>query len=215
VRFASKAGTGRRPGEGDTGERCGTGTARYNQPEMNEVPQRFHTARLAAEPIGMGRFAELAEMNRDERVMEWLGGAAAEPDETRSWIEEKAAHWRSYGFGVWVLSDVQTGALVGRAGLQHTSVQGVDEVELLYALLPESWGRGLATEAGAAVLGIAFSALILPNVVAYTLPDNVRSRRVMEKLGFACEREFPHEDHTHVLYRVTAALATITAVTIV
>jgi ribosomal-protein-alanine N-acetyltransferase len=179
---------------------------------MNAVPERFLTERLVAAPIGMSRLEELAEMNRDERVMEWLGGSAAEPDETRSWIEEKAAHWRHYGVGVWVLDDAQTGALVGRAGLQHTDVQGVDEVELLYALRPEFWGRGLATEAGGALLGLAFSAASLPSVVAYTLPHNVRSRRVMEKLGFTYEREFPHEDHTRVLYRVTAAQARTTAV---
>jgi [ribosomal protein S5]-alanine N-acetyltransferase len=172
---------------------------------MNGIPERFRTARLAAEPIGMSRFDELAEMNRDERVMEWLGGAAADANETRAWVEEKAAHWRRYGFGVWVLDDAQTGALVGRAGLQHSDVEGVDEVELLYALRPEFWGRGLATEAGAALLGIAFAVVALPSVVAYTLPDNLRSRRVMERLGFVCEREFPHEDHTHVLYRVTSA----------
>jgi [ribosomal protein S5]-alanine N-acetyltransferase len=181
---------------------------------MDGVPERFHTARLAAEPIGMGRCGELAEMNRDERVMEWLGGGAADAHETHSWIEEKTAHWHRYGFGVWVLSDLQTGALVGRAGLQHTDVQGADEVELLYSLLPELWGRGLATEAGAALLGIAFSVVALPSVVAYTLPHNLRSRRVMEKLGFAYEREFPHQDHTHVLYRVTAAQAHTAAVTI-
>jgi RimJ/RimL family protein N-acetyltransferase len=181
---------------------------------MDGVPQRFRTARLMAEPIGMSRFDELAEMNQDERVMEWLGGSAAEPDETRSWIEEKAAYWRHYGFGVWVLDDAQTGALVGRAGLQHTDVQGVDEVELLYALRPEFWGRGLAAEAGGALLGLAFSPASLPSVVAYTLPYNVRSRRVMEMLGFTYEREFPHEDHTHVLYRVTAAQARTTAVTV-
>jgi [ribosomal protein S5]-alanine N-acetyltransferase len=174
---------------------------------MNTVPERFHTARLVAAPIGMSRLDELAEMNRDERVMEWLGGTAADAEETRLWIEEKAAHWRRHSFGVWVLDDVQTGAFVGRAGLQHTDVQDVDEVELLYALRPEFWGRGLATEAGAALLGIAFSSILLPSVVAYTLPDNVRSRHVMEKLGFAYEREFPHEDHAHVLYRVTSTLA--------
>ena len=162
----------------------------------------------------MSRFDELAEMNQDERVMEWLGGTAAEPDETRWWIEEKAAHWRRHGFGVWVLADAQTGAFVGRARLQHTDVQGVDEVELLYALRPEFWGRGLATEAGAALLGIAFSVTSLPSMVAYTLPYNACSRRVMEKLGFTYEHEFTHEDHTHVLYRVTAAQARTTAVTI-
>jgi ribosomal-protein-alanine N-acetyltransferase len=181
---------------------------------MIVVPEQFRTERLQATPIGMSRLVELAEMNRDERVMVWLGGAAASLEETRSWIEEKAAHWRRYGFGVWVLDDAQTGALVGRAGLRHTDVQGVDEVELLYALRPEFWGRGLATEAGAALLGIAFSVLDVPSVVAYTLPDNVRSRRVIEKLGFTYEREFPHDDHLHVLYRVTAAQAHAGSVTI-
>jgi RimJ/RimL family protein N-acetyltransferase len=181
---------------------------------MDGVPQRFRTARLAATPIGMSRFGELAEMNQDERVMEWLGGTAADPDETRAWIDEKVAHWRRCGFGMWVLDDAQTGAFVGRAGLQHADVQGVDEVELLYALRPEFWGRGLATEAGAELLGIAFSGASLPSVVAYTLPHNARSRRVMEKLGLAYEREFTHEDRTHVLYRVTAAQARTTVVTI-
>jgi [ribosomal protein S5]-alanine N-acetyltransferase len=180
---------------------------------MSEVPERFCTARLAFEPLGMSRFEELAEMNQDERVMEWLGGAPADVRETRSWLEEKAAHWRTHGFGVWALSDLQTGALVGRAGLQHSDVQGTDEVELLYALRPDYWGRGLATEAGVSLLRIAFATLCIPTVVAYTLPHNIRSRRVMEKLGFVYEREFPHEDHTHVLYRVTAALATTAAVT--
>jgi [ribosomal protein S5]-alanine N-acetyltransferase len=181
---------------------------------MDGVPQIFRTARLAAAPIGMGRFNELAEMNQDERVMEWIGGTAADPEETRSWIDEKARHWRRHGFGVWVLDDAQTGVFVGRAGLQHTDVQGVDEVELLYALRSEFWGRGLATEAGAALLGIAFSVASLRSVVAYTLPHNARSRRVMEKLGLTYEREFTHEDRTHVLYRVTAAQARTTAVTI-
>ena len=187
---------------------------RYSESEMDGVPQRFRTARLAATPIGMSRFGELAEMNQDERVMEWLGGTAADPDETRAWIDEKVAHWRRCGFGMWVLDDAQTGAFVGRAGLQHADVQGVDEVELLYALRPEFWGRGLATEAGAELLGIAFSGASLPSVVAYTLPHNARSRRVMEKLGLAYEREFTHEDRTHVLYRVTAAQARTTVVTI-
>jgi hypothetical protein len=50
--------------------------------------------------------------------------------------------------------------------------------------------------------------------LAYALSHNARSRRVMEKLGLTCEREFTHEDRTHVLYRVTAAQARTTTVTI-
>lgn len=137
--------------------------------------------------------------------MSWNGSAAAaNDDETRRWIEEKTAHWLRHGFGLWVLSDAQTGALVGRAGLQSTRLDGIEEVELLYALRPDFWGRGLATEVGSTLVGFAFSALELPSVVAYTLPDNVRSRRVMDKLGFVFECEFAREGHAHVLYRVTA-----------
>ena len=66
---------------------------------MSTVPESFRTARLTSEPIGTSRFAELAQMNRDMRVMEWLGGAAADDDETRRWIEEKTAHWLRHGFG--------------------------------------------------------------------------------------------------------------------
>jgi [ribosomal protein S5]-alanine N-acetyltransferase len=161
----------------------------------------------------MHHFAELAAFNRDARVMDWLGGGAEDDEETRAWIEEKVAYWRRDGFGLWVLTVTQTGAFAGRAGLRHIDIEGVDEVELLYALRPESWGRGLATEAGQALLYVAFSLLRAASVVAYTLPHNVRSRRVIEKLGFVYERDYLHEGEPHVLYRVTAEQAHTTAVT--
>ncbi len=158
---------------------------------MSTAPERFHTARLAAEPIGMGRFAELAAMNRDLRVMEWLGGAAADDEETRVWIEEKDAHWRRHGFGVWVLWTMRRPA--------PSSAAPVCSTRTWRAWTRWSFSTPCGRSPGAAawppkwaqrLLGIAFSVLELPSVVAYTLPDNVRSRRVMEKLGFVYEREF-------------------------
>jgi RimJ/RimL family protein N-acetyltransferase len=54
-------------------------------------------------------------------------------------------------------------------------------------------------------LDVAFGPLGLPDVVAFTLPDNVASRRVMEKLGFAYEKTAPYKVYgDHVLYRKTA-----------
>jgi RimJ/RimL family protein N-acetyltransferase len=64
-----------------------------------------------------------------------------------------------------------------------------------------SWGQGLATELGAASIEIAFGPLGLVDVVSFTLPGNVASRRVMEKLGFAFERETIYAGLPHVLYR--------------
>ena len=79
------------------------------------------------------------------------------------------------------------------------------EVEVAYALRVESWGNGLATEMARAAVQVAFANLGLPDLVAFTLPTNVASRRVMEKAGFAFERDVVHADMPHVLYRLTAS----------
>ena len=88
-------------------------------------------------------------------------------------------------------------------------------VEIAWRLARPFWGRGYATEAAAAALAFAFESLRLDQVVAFTTPDNVASRRVMERLGMARDPrdDFEHpllpEGHVlrpHVLYRARANL---------
>ena len=140
--------------------------------------------------------------------MEWLGGVGT-ADDTRTWIAAKEEAWRQQGVGLWVVHETG-GRFVGRAGLQTVpgdvaaALGDPRAVELLYALVPEAWGKGYATEIGAALLRIAFSRLRLGNVVAYTLPHNVRSRHVLEKLGMSYDRDLMHEQRPHVLYRLFA-----------
>jgi [ribosomal protein S5]-alanine N-acetyltransferase len=116
-------------------------------------------------------------------------------------LGDKLDHWERYGFGLWLLRDRGTGAAVGRGGLQHTSVGGEDEIEAGWAISPERWGEGLATELALTCVAVAFEQLELEEIVAFTLPTNLASRRVMEKSGFAYEGEVTHEGLVHVLYR--------------
>jgi ribosomal-protein-alanine N-acetyltransferase len=181
---------------------------------MRAAPETFRTPRLIAERIGPQHADALIALNRDERVMRWIHGVASDA-ETREWLGEKVALWEEHGFGHWVLfaaadvdatGAVDTGArprrFAGRAGLQHCDFDGVDEVELAYALQFECWGRGYATEAGRALLDIAFDRHGLPSVVAYARLDNERSRHVIEKLGFIYERDIEHEGEPYALYRL-------------
>ena len=85
------------------------------------------------------------------------------------------------------------------------TIDGVEEVELGYGLRPEWWDRGLATEMSRTALEVGFDRLGLDSIVSFTMPANVRSRHVMEKLGFTHERDFVWADHSHVLYRITRA----------
>jgi ribosomal-protein-alanine N-acetyltransferase len=110
--------------------------------------------------------------------------------------------WDRLGWSLWTIRDLETGAFIGRGGLRPVTIEGVEEVELGYALRPEWWGRGLATEMSRVALEVGFERLGLESVVAFTMPTNVRSRHVMEKMGMTFERDIVWADMPHVLYRV-------------
>lgn len=166
--------------------------------------ETFRTERLVAERLSVDHLGELLRMNRDPRVMATLGGVR--PDrETERYLRDNLEHWERYGFGIWAFRDGADDSFVARAGLRHTHVGGSDEVELAYALRSEYWGRGLATELAEAAVALGFERLGLEDIVAFTLPTNRGSWRVMEKTGFEYERDVVHAGLPHVLYRVAAS----------
>ena len=139
-------------------------------------------------------------MHRDPEQMAMLGGLRDEA-QTVEYLARNLQHWTDYGFGLWILREARENRVVGRALLRHLLVEGRDEVEVGYSLYPEFWGRGLATEIAAACLEFGRRELGLPSIVAITLPINLRSQRVLTKVGLAYEREVRHEGIMHSLFR--------------
>jgi [ribosomal protein S5]-alanine N-acetyltransferase len=168
--------------------------------------ERLETERLVCERLTPDHAPELMTLLSDPRVAKPLF-ASAEPPSEAEMVENlgaKVAHWERFDFGLWLLRDRVTGEMLGRGGLQHTFVGGCDEVEIGWAILPARWGQGLATEMARAAAGVAFDDLRLGELVAFTLPENIASRRVMEKTGFNYERRIVHVGLPHVLYRLAA-----------
>jgi [ribosomal protein S5]-alanine N-acetyltransferase len=161
----------------------------------------FHTERLVAARLQHVDFSDLCRMHQDPDVMATLGGPRSD-ERTREFLHRNLHHWDEHGFGLWVFRAASNRAFVGRGGLRHVHVGGNDEVELAYALMPEFWGRGLATEMATALVSIAFEQLGLAQLVAFTTTTNIPSRRVMEKVGCTFEREIFHGKLPHVLYRL-------------
>lgn len=143
-------------------------------------------------------------MHRDATVMATLGGPRSE-ERTRQFLRTNLGHWDDHGFGLWVFRAAPKQTFVGRGGLRHVRIGGQDEVELAYALMPQFWGCGLATEMARALLRIGFEQLALAQLVAFTITTHQASRRVMEKAGFTFERELLHAGLPHVVYRITRA----------
>jgi RimJ/RimL family protein N-acetyltransferase len=137
----------------------------------------------------------------EPRVARMLGGPQT-PEEWKSFLRKDIAHWEVHDFGAWHAFERSTDQLVGRIGSHVTLVEGVLEVELAWAVHPDHWGQGYAAELAIPARDLVFSRGIR-SVVAFTLPDNTASRRVMEKLGMTYERDIVHADLPHVLYRAT------------
>ncbi len=170
--------------------------------------ERVETPRLICERMRMDHLAEVSRLLRDPRVAAtlWPGGQPPSEQEVVTSVADKERHWERYGFGLWLVRDRETGEMVGRGGLQRTTyVKDLDEVEVGWAIVPERWREGLATELALASIDVAFGPLELSEIVAFTLPHNVASRGVMEKSGFVYEREILHVGLVHVLYRRRAA----------
>jgi ribosomal-protein-alanine N-acetyltransferase len=118
----------------------------------------------------------------DAEVMRFMPGGQPQPRETAArFLERSLRHWDEQGFGPWGVMLKQDGGLIGHCGLFY--VEEVREVEVMYALAQEHWGKGLATEGAKASLRFGFEQLGLPRIVAFVMPENTASVRVIEKLG--------------------------------
>jgi [ribosomal protein S5]-alanine N-acetyltransferase len=163
--------------------------------------ETWDTARLTAARIRESNLEEMVRMHRDARVMATLGGLRTD-HETRRMLTVFTRHWDEHGFGVWIFRSKAGREFVGRCGLRIGEVARRREVEMMWAVMPDFWRQGMATEMARAVARIAFRSLDIPDLVAFTLPENRASRRVMEKSGFTYEREIEWKGLRHVLYRL-------------
>lgn len=153
-----------------------------------------------------------ARINGDPRVMEFFPAPLARA-ESDTMVEGIEGHFRAHGFGLYALELRQGQEFIGFAGLSVPAFRArfTPCVEIGWRLAAEHWGCGLATEAARAVVGHAFHSLGLDSLVSFTVPANVRSRRVMEKIGMTHDPgdDFDHPSlpegdplRRHVLYRL-------------
>jgi RimJ/RimL family protein N-acetyltransferase len=158
------------------------------------------SARLVGHEFHEGDFEDYARLFGDPRVGASLGGVLS-LDDARARFEVGRAHWRAHGFGPWSWRDGD-GAYVGRGGLRHCIARGRAEIELAYSIVPAQWQRGYATEIAQASAEIAFAALGLVEIVAFTYTDNLKSQRVLVKSGFVADGEEDRHGERHIFYRL-------------
>jgi [ribosomal protein S5]-alanine N-acetyltransferase len=164
---------------------------------------RVTTARLVGRRPEPGDLPALQAMWTDHRI-----GEEQWPEHLRTSAHARdaltvaLAHWERWGFGPWTVLERDGGAIVGRVGIDHTTVGGRPEVEVGWFVTPDRWGRGYATEMAREAVRVAFEVLELDDLVAFTMTTNAPSQAVIRRLGFRFEREIDHAGLRHLLFRL-------------
>jgi RimJ/RimL family protein N-acetyltransferase len=173
---------------------------------------RLTTPRLVLREWRESDRGPFAELNADPRVAEFLRGTL-DRAASDALIDRIRDHWATNGYGLWAVESLEDGAFLGFVGLATYTFEApfMPSVEVGWRLASAAWGHGYATEAARAALRFGFEDLGLGEIVSFTVPDNLRSRAVMERLGMTRDPagDFDHprfaEGHRlrrHVLYRL-------------
>ncbi|MHB2007932.1 MAG: GNAT family N-acetyltransferase [Acidobacteriaceae bacterium] len=155
-----------------------------------------------------------AEMNADPRVRKFFPSLLTREESDAS-VARFQEMYAIDGYAFMATELRETSEFIGLIGIQRMSFLlpglSVPAVEIGWRLNQKSWGKGLATEGARACLVLAFEKFQLPEVVAFTIPANLPSRRVMEKLGMTRNPDDDFDDpriaaghpcQRHVLYRI-------------
>lgn len=158
---------------------------------------------------------EFAAMSVDPRVMEFFPSPL---DRSRviAQIARYRAQFAEHGFAFLAIEAPGVADFIGLCGIAPVRFQApfVPAVEIGWRIAYEHWGRGYAPEAAKAVIDYGFDTLKLPEIVAFAVVANAKSRRVMDKLGMTHDPadDFDHPSlpegsplRRHVLYRIRGA----------
>lgn len=171
---------------------------------------RLETERLILRAWRDADVEPFAAMGRDPDVMRFLGPPATLA-ETQAAVGRMVERQRTSGHCFWAIERKADAAFLGFCGLVPGKPPIDGAIEIGWRLARHAWGQGYASEAAAASLAWGWAHLPVALIVAITVPANMRSRALMERLGMTHveDGDFDHPDlaatdplRRHVLYRI-------------
>jgi RimJ/RimL family protein N-acetyltransferase len=177
------------------------------------VRHEFRTERLFLRLWRPADLEPFAALNADPRVMKYFPSTLSR-EQSDALVERVEASFEQNGFGLWAVEVTNVAPFVGFVGLAIPRFKAhfTPCVEIGWRIAAEYWNRGYASEAARSALAVGFEVFQLEEIVAFTVPGNLQSRRVMEKIGMSHDEaddfDHPlisagHPLRRHVLYRIS------------
>ena len=170
----------------------------------------FQSPRLGFRNWSKDDIDPFAELNADPEVMTYFPRPFTF-DETRNSVLRFQKYYTDYGYTFYAVDRLDTAEFIGFIGMIHQTFESFFTpcVEIGWRLKRPVWGKGYATEGAKACLNYGFDALGFSEIYSITAIPNLRSERVMQRIGMEKIGEFDHpsiEDghplERHVIYRI-------------
>lgn len=154
-----------------------------------------------------------AALNADPEVMEHFP-AVLTAEESNQLLRRIDRQFEEFGFGLWAVEIKWAKRFIGFCGLAVPTFEThfTPAVEVGWRFAKDQWGSGYATEAAKVVLDFGFEKADLEQILSWTVPANLRSQGVMQRLGMqrAPELDFDHPRflhdarlRRHIVFRIT------------
>lgn len=158
----------------------------------------FETERLRCRRWLPSDVEAIFDVYADPEGSRWVDdGKPIERAECEAWLGVTARNYRGRGYGMFALAAIESDRVLGFAGLVHPG--GQPEAEVKYAFRRSVWGRGLASEVVPALIDYGRRSFGLKRVIATVAPENMASRRVLEKSGLILKSTAADERGADVL----------------
>jgi ribosomal-protein-alanine N-acetyltransferase len=164
----------------------------YSSDNVKAKTEIITTQRLILRPLEDHDLEVYAEIMTQDKVTRFLGnGQKKSKEDVKQLLERFQKIQREHALILHALVKKDTNQLIGHCG--YLPLLDKKGYELLYAIEPSFWGKGYATEAGAAAISYAKDHYDWDRIYAMVYPENLASRKVLLKLGFVHEA---YEEHS-------------------
>jgi RimJ/RimL family protein N-acetyltransferase len=161
------------------------------------------TARLRFRLLEAEDFSLCLPFFQDPRSHQYWDTQGKDPQTLcTEWFEKQEWRYMNDKGGAMALIEKDSGTLVGWCGLLVQEVDGLEELEVGYSLLPAHWNKGYATEAARRCLEVAFGSGLAESVISIIQIHNVPSQRVAEKNGLHRDKQTLHHGNPVFIYRI-------------
>ncbi len=140
--------------------------------------------------------------NPESTAFMWLTDSSDPADKCDVWFERVFSRYAINKGGMNVLIDKKTGDFIGQAGLLFHTIDGIEELEIGYAIMPQFRGQGFATEAARKCRDFAFENNLRDSLISIINPENTYSKKVAANTGMTLDKKVSKDGRHFNIYRI-------------